>query len=324
MARAKKRGFDPDAHRQLSIKAATTKGDKVFYAINGTVLALLMLVVLLPILYLFASSMSASDAVASGRISLWPQVRNADGSYSLGVSWDGFRAVLSDSAIMRGYGNTIFYTVAGTLINMVLTILAAYPLSRADMPGRNKIMMLFAFTMIFSGGMIPSYLLMQQLGILNTRWVMILPGAISVYNMVIMRTFFQSNVPKELLEAAQIDGCNDFRFLVQMVLPLSKAVIAVITLYYAVAHWNAYFNAFLYITNQNLYPLQIVLKDILISNTISPEMLEGAAMGANYDINLVHVIKYASIIVACLPIWCIYPFVQKFFVQGVMIGSLKG
>jgi len=304
-------------------KIASTGKDKTFYAINSTVLVLILLIIALPLLYLFCNAFSGSDAVAAGKVPFWPQVRGEDGAYHLGVSMDGFIAVFKNDKILSGYLNTIFYTVFGTIINMVMTLLAAYPLSRWDLKGRDKIMMLFAFTMIFSGGMIPNYLLIKDLGMLNTRWALLIPGAVSVYNMVICRTFFQSTLPRELLEAAQIDGCSDFRFFLQMALPLSKAVIAVIGLYYAVAHWNAYFNAFLYITNQKLYPLQIVLKEILISNNVTPDMLEGANTGA-VDFNLIHVLKYASIIVACLPIWIIYPFVQKYFVQGVMIGSIKG
>lgn len=304
-------------------KSAATQSDKVFYFINGTILFILFMLVLLPILNLFANAFSNSDAVAAGKVALWPIVKNPAGGFKPGISLKGFEAALKSKDILRGYGNTIMYTVVGTSLNLVLTILAAYPLSRDDLPGRNTFMMMFAFTMIFSGGMIPSYLLMQQLNLLNKPLVMILPMAINVFNLVICRTFFQNTIPKELLEAAQMDGCTDFRFLWQMVLPLSKAIIAVIGLYYAVYHWNAYFNAFLYLTDQKLYPLQIVLKDILISNTISPEMLEGAAVGS-VDFNLVHVLKYALIIVACLPIWLVYPFVQKYFVQGVMIGSIKG
>lgn len=304
-------------------KIASTGRDKTFYAINSFVLVLILLIIALPLLYLFCNAFSGSDAVAAGKVTFWPQVRGEDGAYHLGVSLDGFVAVFKNDKILTGYMNTVFYTVCGTIINMVMTLLAAYPLSRWDLKGRDKIMMLFAFTMIFSGGMIPNYLLIKDLGLLNTRWALLLPGAISVYNMVICRTFFQSTLPRELLEAAQIDGCSDFRFFLQMALPLSKAVIAVIGLYYAVAHWNAYFNAFLYITNEKLNPLQIVLKDILISNTVTPDMLEGANTGS-VDFNLIHVLKYASIIVACLPIWIIYPFVQKYFVQGVMIGSIKG
>lgn len=319
----KERSRDVEVEHVLASNTALATSDKIFYAINGTILFLFLLLVLLPIIYLFANAFSGSNAVAAGRVTFWPQIRNEAGFYTLGVSLDGFKAVFKSNQIVSGYLNTIFYTVCGTALNLVLTLLSAYPLSRPDMVGRDKLMLLFAFTMIFSGGMIPNYLLLQQLGLLNTRLALILPGAVSIYNMVICRTFFQNTIPRELLEAAQIDGCNDFRFFVQMALPLSKAVIAVVGLYYAVAHWNAYFNAFLYLTDQTLYPLQIVLKDILISSTVTPEMLEGAAVGS-VDFNLVHVLKYAAIIVACLPIWLIYPFIQKYFVQGVMIGSIKG
>lgn len=311
------------AEQGLATNTAISRDDKIFYAINGSVLFILLLIVLLPIVYLFANAFSQGSAVASGAVTLVPLVKNPGGGFQLGLSLEGFQAVFKNDTILRGYLNTIFYTVAGTLTNMFLTIIAAYPLSRADMPGRNTIMLLFTFTMIFTGGMIPNYLLMKQLGLLNNVLVMILPGAINVYNMIICRTFFQSTIPKELLEASQIDGCSDFRFFVKMALPLSKAVMAVLALYYAVQHWNAYFNAFLYITNQKLYPLQIILKDILISSQVSPEMLEGAEMGS-VNLHLVHVLKYACIIVACLPVWCFYPFVQKYFVQGVMIGSVKG
>ncbi|MDL2317822.1 carbohydrate ABC transporter permease [Eubacteriales bacterium OttesenSCG-928-A19] len=299
-----------------------SKGDRTFYTINGVILGVIFLLVLLPILTLFANAFSDSNAVAAGRVTFWPLVKGDEG-YRLGVSVEGFRAAFKNNKLVNGYMNTIIYTVSGTVLNLFLTILAAYPLSRSDLPGRNKIMMLFAFTMIFNAGMMPNYMLMQRLGLMNTRWVMILPMAINVYNMVICRTFFQSTIPRELLEAAQLDGCNDFQFVLRIVLPLSKAVIAVIGLYYAVYHWNAYFNAFMYLTDQKLYPLQIVLREILLSSVVSPEMLEGASTGS-VDFNMIHVLRYAVIIIACLPIWCVYPFLQKYFVQGVMIGSIKG
>lgn len=297
--------------------------DKRFYFINGIILFILFLLVLLPILTLFANAFSDSNAVAAGRVSFWPLAKSEAGGFHLGISLDGFKAAFKNNKLLSGYWNTIIYTVSGTLLNLFLTILAAYPLSRSDLPGKNKIMMLFAFTMIFNAGMMPNYLLMQELNLMNTRWAMILPLAINVYNMVICRTFFAGTIPKELLEAAQLDGCNDFRFLVTMVLPLSKAVIAVIGLYYAVYHWNSYFNAFMYLTDQSLYPLQIVLREILLSSVVNPEMLEGAVTGS-VDFNMIHVLRYAVIIIACLPIWCVYPFLQKYFVQGVMIGSVKG
>ncbi len=300
-----------------------TRGDRVFYGINGALLILFFLLVLLPILTVFANAFSSGNAVAAGKITFWPMVRDAAGQYRLGVSLEGFNAVFKNNKVLNGYMNTIIYTASGTTLNMLLTILAAYPLSRDDMPGRNKIMMLFAFTMIFNGGMIPNYLLMKDLRLLNTRWAMILPMAINVYNMVICRTFFRNSIPKELLEAAQLDGCSDIRFLISIVMPLSKAIVAVIGLYYGVYHWNAFFNAFLYLTDSRLNPLQIVLKEILISSAVSPEMLEGANTGS-VDFNLIHVLRYALIVVSCLPIWCVYPFLQKYFVQGVMIGSIKG
>lgn len=314
---------DAQIERRLATDAAVGTGDKIFYFINGLILLIFFLLVLLPIVNVFASAFSTSNAVAGGKVSFWPLAKSDGGGYGLGISLDGFIAVFKNNSIITGYKNTIFYTICGTGLNLFLTVLAAYPLSRSDMPGRNKIMIFFAFTMIFSGGMIPNYLLLQQLNLLNRRLAMILPMAINVYNMVICRTFFQNTIPKELLEAAQMDGCSDFYFFRKMVLPLSKSVLAVIGLYYAVYHWNAFFNAFIYLTDSKLYPLQIILRDILISNTVSAEMMEGAAVGT-LDYNLISVLKYSLIIVACLPIWCIYPFLQKYFVKGVMIGSIKG
>ena len=309
----------------MPAKTRASRADRTFYLINGAIVLLFFVLVLFPILNLFANAFSSSDAVAAGKVTFWPLSGGGEtDNFRLGLSVDGFKAAFRNSAILRGYLNTILYTVCGTTLNLFLTVLAAYPLSRTDLPGKNKIMMFFAFTMIFNGGMIPNYLLMKQLNLINNPLVMILPMAINVYNMVICRTFFQHTIPKELLEAAQMDGCSDFRFLLQIVLPLSKAVIAVIGLYYAVYHWNAFFNAFLYLTDQKLYPLQIVLKDILISNSVSPAMLEGSGSVGNLDMNLVYVLRYALIIVACLPIWLIYPFLQKHFAQGVMIGSIKG
>ena len=301
-----------DQSRELSSKMSVTRGDKVFYIINNIILALVIVVVALPILNVIANSLSSGDAVASGKVTFWP----------VEFSLEGYTAVFSDSFILIGYGNTIFYTVAGTVINLFLTVIAAWPLARKDLPGRSIIMMFFAFTMLFNGGMIPNFLLVRDLGIYNTRWAMLLPGAISVYNMIICRTFFAISIPGELLEAAQLDGCSEMRFFTSMVLPLSKAVLAVITLYYAVAHWNAFFNAFLYLSNKALYPLQLILRDILLSNQVDPSAIIDADSAVN--LNLVETLKYSLIMVACVPIWCIYPFVQKYFVQGVMIGAIKG
>ncbi len=298
--------------QRKSTAISTCRSDTIFYAVVNVIMVIVLAIVLLPMLNVIASSFSSGKAVAGGRVGLWP----------VDFSLEGYEAVFKQQNVLSGYGNTIIYTVFGTLVNVGMTVLCAYPLSRSDMPGRNFFMFLFTFTMLFSGGMIPNYVVMQDYGLINNRLVMIIPGAISVYNMIITRTNFQ-NIPKELLEAAKIDGCSDFRFFATMVLPLSKAILAVITLYYAVAHWNVYFNAYLYLTEYEKQPLQVILKDILLANEMNSEsMLEGDSFAQRA--NLADLLKYALIIVASLPVWCIYPFVQKYFVHGVMIGSIKG
>ena len=238
------------------------------------------------------------------------------------LSVEGYKAVFKNRQIVSGALNSVFYTGVGTLVNLVMTTLAAYPLARRTLPGRSIIMKLFVFTMFFSGGMIPNYILLMNLHLLNTRFALILPGAISVYNMILMRTFFQ-NIPAELNEAASIDGCSDIRYLLQIVIPLSKPIIAVLALYYAVAHWNAYFNAMMYLTDQELAPLQLVLRDILVSNTISlSDIADEETMRARQGI--AELMKFSLIVISSLPVMVIYPFIQKYFVQGVMLGSIKG
>jgi multiple sugar transport system permease protein/putative aldouronate transport system permease protein len=275
-------------------------------------MSLVLLIVLIPMLNVVASSFSSGKAVSEGLVTIWP----------VDFSLDGYIEVFKNQKIVIGYGNTIFYTVCGTLINVVMTVLCAYPLSRSDLPGRGFFMFLFSFTMLFSGGLIPNFILMKDLNILDTRWVLIIPGAVGVYNMIITRTNFQQ-LPKELLEAAKIDGCSDFRFFATMAIPLSKAILAVITLFYAVGHWNVYFNAKIYLYDEMKMPLQIFLQQILLANQLTS--------GANVDpeaaaklSTMADLLKYSLIIVASLPVWCIYPFIQKYFVQGVMIGSIKG
>ena len=296
--------------RQRSI--AVSRKDMFFYCVIHIIMTLLVLLVLYPLLYILSASFSSPDAVVTGRVFLWP----------VEPSLRGYEAVFSYKPVFIGYRNTIFYTVAGTAINVTLTMMAAYPLARRDLVGRNIIMRLFTFTMIFSGGMIPTYLLMRSLGLLNTVWSQLIPGAISVYNMIIARTFI-SDIPGELLEAARIDGCPDIRYFCSVVLPLSKAVISVLALYYAVTHWNSYFRAFLYLSDQNLFPLQLFLRQILVKNSIDTELLmdpelEEAIQGMR------DLLKYSLIVVSTVPILCVYPFVQKYFIKGVMIGSVKG
>ena len=260
-----------------------------------------------------AASFSSPTAVATSRVVLWP----------VDFSLEGYRAVFSNPYVLTGYRNTIFYTALGTTINVSITLVAAYPLSRKDLPYRGFFMFLFTFTMFFSGGLIPTYLLVNSLQMVGTIWAILLPGALSVYNMILVRTFMQSSIPTDLLEAAQIDGCSDLRFFFTMVLPLSKAVIAVITLYYAVGHWNAYFDAMIYLNRKETYPLQIILRDILIANQISSNDIVDDAILAGKQ-GMADLLKYSLIIVSSLPIICMYPFVQKYFVKGVMIGSIKG
>lgn len=276
------------------------------------ILLLLVLIVMYPIILVISSSFSSPQAVYSGRVVLWP----------VDLSVEGYEAVFKNRQIISGTLNSVYYTCVGTMVNLAMTTATAYPLARRTLPGRGFIIKLFVFTMFFSGGMIPNYILLMKLHMLNTRWSLIIPGAISVYNMILMRTFFQ-NIPEELFDAASIDGCSDFRYLIQIILPLSKPIVAVLALYYAVAHWNSYFNAMMYLTDQKLAPLQLVLRDILVSNTISlSEIADEETMRARQGI--AELMKFSLIVISSLPVMVIYPFIQKYFVKGVMLGAIKG
>jgi multiple sugar transport system permease protein/putative aldouronate transport system permease protein len=290
-----------------------TGADRTFVITNYVVLFVFLLVVAYPLVYVVSASFSSPSAVVSGQVWLWP----------VDFTLEGYEAVFRDDRIWIGFRNSLFYAVAGTTVNVVMTIMAAYPLSRKDFGGRNIIMFLFVFTMLFSGGLIPTYLVVKQTGMLNTPWAMIIPGAILVYNMIITRTFFQQTIPDELLEAAQIDGVSDFRFVRDVVLPLSGPIIAVNALFYAVAHWNSFFNALIYLTNPNLFPLQIILRDILVQDNIDPATMQDVQEALARQ-ELARVLKYSLIVVATVPLLVVYPFVQKHFVRGVLIGSLKG
>lgn len=287
--------------------------DRVFYAAVAACLTLFFITVLYPLVFVVSASFSEGRMVSAGKVVLFP----------VNFSLEGYQAVLRNRNIGQAYLNTVYYTVFGTLINVVMAMIAAYPMSRRDLPGRNGLMLLFSFTMYFGGGMVPSYMLMRFLGVIDTVWAMVLPGALSVYNMILARTFIQSSIPQELLEAATIDGCTDTTFFFRIVLPLSKAILAVLTLYSMVGHWNTYFNAMLYLNDAKKMPLQIVLKQILVANSLSAEMMiDPETQIARQE--LADVLKYALIVVSTVPILCVYPFLQRYFVQGVMIGSLKG
>lgn len=287
--------------------------DRLFYTICYSLATVLTLLVLYPIVYIVSASFSSGNAVAQGKVWLWP----------VDFCLDGYIAILKYKNIWIGYRNTIFYVVAGTLINVAMTMICAYPLARKNLKGRSFFSFLFSFTMLFGGGMIPAYMLVKNLHMINTVWAMLIPGALSVYNMIVARTFIQSNIPEELLEATKIDGCDDIYFFFRMVLPLSKAILAVLVLWYAVGHWNAYFNAFIYLSNKQLYPLQIFLKDILIQSQFDGEIITDLETSMQQQ-NLKMLLKYSLIVISTAPLFAVYPFVQKYFVKGVMIGSLKG
>ena len=296
-------------------KHTRIRDDVGFNIVNYTILTVILLIVAYPLIYIVSASFSSTAAVMANRVWLWP----------VEPSLKGYEAVFNNKDILTGFGNSIFYTLAGTFVNLVVTLAAAYPLSRRDQRPRNFIMLVFSFTMFFAGGMIPSYLLVSNLGMLNTRWSVILPGALNVYNMIIARQFFASNIPTELLEASQLDGCSDFQFILRVVVPLSGAIVAVLGLFFAVGHWNAYFSALLYIGDRKKYPLQVFLREILIQNTIDASMTGSVSLEDEVvKQGLEDLLKYSLIIVASVPVLIIYPFVQKYFVKGVMIGSIKG
>ncbi|WP_341280531.1 carbohydrate ABC transporter permease [Paenibacillus sp. FSL H8-0537] len=288
-------------------------GDRVFMGINYLFLVLVLIVVAYPLLYIVSSSFSSSRAVTSGQIWLLPVDFNIK----------AYISIFKSTQLMMGFYNTIIYTVVGTAINVILTVMLAYPLSRRTFYGRGAIIIFMMITMFFDGGLIPTYLLMKDLHLLDTRWAMWLPGALAVFQVIVARTFFQSSIPDELREAAEVDGCKDIRYLVSVVLPLSKPILAVMTLMYAVGHWNAYFDALIYLRSENLFPLQYVLRNLLILNAADPAMLANTSQQLR-DQGFEQVLKYALIVVASIPILIMYPFVQRHFVKGVMVGSLKG
>ncbi len=290
-----------------------TRGDAVFDAINVMLMALSMVLILYPLYFVVIASISNPDQVNAGRVWFIPR----------DITFDGYRRIMNNRTIWTGYGNTIIYAVAGTAINLLLTIPAAYALSRRDFMGRDFFMILFTFTMFFAGGLIPLYLLVRSLGMLNTRWAMVLPNAILVWNLIVARTFFQHSIPAELLEAARMDGCTNRRFFVSVVLPLSPALLAVMVLFYAVGHWNSFFHALVFLRSERLYPLQLVLRDILLAAQMQETMVDDVR-AAREQMRIADSIRYGSIIVASLPVLILYPFLQRYFVQGVMIGAIKG
>lgn len=296
--------------KEAGIKAPSD--ERLFDVIVYLIAALIIIVVLYPLLFVVTASFSDPARVLNGEVWLFPK----------GVTLEAYSNILHNDKIWTGYLNSIIYAVVGTTINIIMTLLAAYPLSRPDLPGRKGLMLIITLTMFFSGGLIPSYLLVKNLGMVDTMWALIIPGAISTYNLIVMRTYFQNSIPWELQEAAHMDGCSNWRLLISIILPLSKPILAVMVLFYAVGHWNAFFNALIYIRSENLYPLQLVLREIIMISQAAVE--DGGNVGLEDKILLSESIKYAVIIVSSLPVLIMYPFVQRHFVTGVMIGSIKG
>ncbi len=295
--------------------ARSSLPDRVFQGFLYAGLLLALLLVLYPLYFVLIASVSDPLLTNTGEIWLLPR----------GLTLTGYRTILADQNILRGYRNSVLYTAAGTALNLALTVTAAYALSRRDLVGRNLIMGLLVFTLFFSGGLIPLFLLIRTLRLYDTFLVMILvmPNAVSVFNLIVARTFFASNVPQELLDAAEIDGCSDIRFLTSVVIPISGAIIAVLTVFYAVSHWNAFFGGLVFLKSERRFPLQLILRGILLSYQLAQEMWvdEGNEMKNQM---LAESIKYGIIIVASVPVLILYPFVQRHYVRGVMLGSIKG
>ncbi|AJK89250.1 MULTISPECIES: carbohydrate ABC transporter permease [Lysinibacillus] len=289
-----------------------SKGDRAFTIFNYIFLAIVAVVVLYPLIFVLSASLSNPEYVISGDLWLWPKE----------FTVEAYKKVFQNPDIINGFINTLKYTFFGTLLNIVMTICAAYPLSRRNLKGKGFIMAFMVFTMFFSGGLIPTYLLIRDLGMINTFWVMIIPNAVAVWNIIIMRTFFQS-IPYELEESAMIDGAGNFRILWSIVLPLSLPVMAVMVLFYAVGHWNSYFQALIYLQDQDKFPLQLILRQILIQGQ-ADDMIQATSESFLAQKLSVEGLKYAVLIVANLPMLMLYPFLQRYFVKGVMIGSLKG
>ncbi len=292
------------------VKVRDSLTDRMFMIVIGILLFTITAIVLVPLIYVVASSFSSPQAVVSGQVSLWP----------VDFSTRGYQTALSNPRILTGFLNTIMYTAGGTAISVILTVLIAFPLSRPDLPGRGIILGLLIFTMLFQGGLIPTFLVVKSLGLLDTPWALLIPNAVGVWQVLIAITYFQETIPSELYQAARIDGATDRQILTKIVLPLSKPMLAVIALMYAIGQWNSYFDALIYIRSPELYPLQLVLREILILNQISG----GDVLQMVERQQLAQLLKFSLVVVSTVPILLLYPFVAKYFTKGMLVGSVKG
>ena len=292
------------------VKVRDSLTDRIFMVVIGILLLTITAIVLVPLIYVVASSFSSPQAVVSGQVSLWP----------VDFTTRGYQTALSNPRILGGFFNTIMYTIGGTAISVILTVLIAFPLSRPDLPGRGIILGLLIFTMLFQGGLIPTFLVVKSLGLLDTPWALLIPNAIGVWQVLIAITYFRETIPSELYQAARIDGATDQQILMKIVLPLSKPMLAVIALMYAIGQWNSYFDALIYIRSPELYPLQLVLREILILNQISG----GDVLQMVERQQLAQLFKFSLVVVSTVPILLLYPFVAKYFTKGMLVGSVKG
>ena len=302
----------------MNRKMKISKGDIPFFTITYTFLLFALVITLYPLIFVASASLSNPIAVNQGRVWLFPQ----------DITFEGYQRVFKNIELLIGYRNTIFYTVAGTLLNLAVTFAAAYPLARKDFIGRNLFTFFFTFTMFFSGGLIPTYMVVKDLGMLDTVWSMIILGAVSMWNIILVRTYMQTSIPVEIQESAFVDGGSNFRIFFSIILPLSGPIIAVMALFYGVGHWNEYFSAMIYISNRKMYPLQLILREILVKNQMAAASITNAATGnlesSAEQARIAEIVKYAVMIVATIPVLIVYPFVQKFFVKGMMVGAIKG
>lgn len=287
-----------------------TLTDRVFRLANGILLITIVAIVLVPLIFILASSFSSPQAVLGGRVGLFP----------VEFTTRGYDVAFSNPRILSGFVNSVFYTVAGTAVSVVLTVMIAYPLSRPDLAGRRVILALLVFSMLFQGGLIPTFLVVKSLGMLDSRWAMIIPNAVGVWQVLIATTYFRETIPGELYQAARVDGASDIQYLIRVALPLSKPMLAVIALMYGIGQWNSYFDALLYLRNPDLYPLQLVLRDILILN----QQPGGDVLDKVERQQLAQLLKFSLVVISTVPVLLIYPFVAKYFAKGMMVGSVKG
>ena len=296
-----------------SVRIKSGRGDLLFDIVNYTLLTFVFLLVAYPLIYIVSSSFSSTHAVIGGKVWIWP----------VEPTFFSYEIVFKYKKVWTGFANSFLYMGLGTFFSVFCNLLAAYPLSRKELHGRGIFSFIIIFTMLFNGGLVPTYLWIKKLDLINKIWVMVLPGAVSAWNIVIMRTYFKNNIPQELYESAELDGCSDVGFMFRMLIPLSGAILAVISLFSAVWIWNSYFDALIYLSNERMYPLQIILRDILIVNQTDGAMVKDIDVMMRKQ-GIADVLKFTLIVIASFPLLVVYPFVQRYFIKGVMIGSLKG